>query len=87
MPAKGITTPSDDPLRRTVRGAIQVGIVQIVLNVYQAFAPHPLTIEQYGVLTVAGTAAFTLLMNYLEDNTPLPAVFKAPPSTGENPVP
>ena len=82
-----IRTPSSDKWRRTARGLIQVGLIQAVLQAYNAFAPTPLNDVQYATLTTLLTALFTLAMNWAEDETSFPAIFKAPPSTGENPVP
>lgn len=38
-------------------------------------------------LAAAVIAAFTLVQNLLEDHTAMPALFKAPASEGENPIP
>lgn len=81
-----IRTPSADKWNRTIRTLIQVGIVQLLLQGYNAFAGHPLTNEQYAVVTALGTACLTLIQNFLEDETPFPAMGKTPPSTGQNPV-
>lgn len=56
-----------DRWSRTVRTLIQVGIVQILLQTYQAFSPVPLNEGQYAALTTLGTTLLTLTLNWLED--------------------
>lgn len=86
MPTR-ITTPPLDKFSRTVRTILQVGLWQLVLQAYNAFAAVPLNEAQYAILTTLGTACLTLLQNYLEDAGAIPSYGKSPPSTGQNPQP
>lgn len=61
-----------DKWSRTIRTLIQVGVVQLILQAYNAFAPGPLTNEQYAVVTALGTALLTLIQNWLEETDALP---------------
>lgn len=58
-----------DKWSRTVRTLIQVGVIQVVLQVYQAFAPVPLNDTQYAALTTAGTVLLTLAQNWIEETS------------------
>lgn len=76
-----------DAQRRAVRTLLQVSAVQILLQTYNAFAPNPLTNEQYVALTALGSMLVTFGQAWLEDNTRFPALLKAPTSPGQNPIP
>lgn len=76
-----------DAQRRAVRTFVQVGLVQALLALYNAFAPTDLTVEQTTAITLVATPVVGFIQNWLEDNTSAPALLKAPASRGENPVP
>lgn len=76
-----------DAQRRALRALIQIGFVQALIQLYQAFAPVRLTADQVQALTVVATPLLAFGQNWLEDNTSAPALLKAPPSPGQNPQP
>lgn len=47
----------------------------------------PVTTEQFAAVTAVLLPVVTALLNALEDQGTIPAVWKAPASDGENPVP
>lgn len=77
----------NDATRRGLRTLLQVGLVQAVIQFYNAFASTDLTPEQTAAITTLATPLLAFIQNYLEDNTPMPALFKAPASDGQNPKP
>lgn len=81
---------NNDALRRGFRTLIQVSLVQGLMQLWNAFAPPlpaDLTLEQMSAITVVGTPIVTFAQNWLEDNTSLPALLKAPASPGQKPTP
>lgn len=86
MPRAGVRVANADKWHRAIRTLVQVGIVQLLLQGYTAFAAHPLTTEQYAFVTALGTTVLSLAQNWLEDGTDLPSFGKSPPSTGANPA-
>ena len=75
-----------DAQRRALRSLFQVGVVQGLMLLYNAFAAVPLTANQTTAITVAITPLFVFAQNWLEDNTRMAAVGKAPASPGQNPT-
>lgn len=53
--------------QRGVRTVVQVGLVQIVLQTYQAFAAVPLNEQQYAALTTLLTTLLTIAQILAED--------------------
>jgi hypothetical protein len=79
-----------DAQRRALRTLIQVGFVQALMQLWNAFSPPlpaDLTPEQMIAITTIGTPLVAFAQNWLEDNTTAPALLKAPASRGENPMP
>jgi hypothetical protein len=76
----------NDATRRSLRTFLQVGVVEGVLQLLEAFG-LALTADQHAAIIVVATPLLTLAMNLLEDNTNMPAVLKAPASEGQNPAP
>lgn len=76
-----------DAQRRAIRSFLQIGFVQAVLVLYNAFAEVDLTADQVSAITLVATPLLVLGQNWLEDNTAFPALGKAPASPGANPVP
>lgn len=76
----------NDATRRGLRTLLQVGVVAGVLQLLKAFGVN-LTQDQHAAIIVVATPLLTAAQNWLEDNTPLPAVLKNPASGGQNPVP
>ena len=76
-----------DATRRGLRSLLQVGLVQAAIVLYNAFAVVELTSEQAGAITLFATPLLAFAQNWLEDNTSMPAVGKAPASPGSNPTP
>lgn len=90
-----------DPIRRALRTALQTFVAAFsisllgFINDVQAWASDKgafPAVDTLGkalmaslVAAVAGLVSFGV--NALEDNTPMPALLKAPPSPGVNPVP
>lgn len=61
-------------------------MVEGVLQLLRAFGVD-LTEEQHAAIVVVATPLLTALQNWLEDNTAVPAILKAPASSGQNPAP
>lgn len=76
-----------DAQRRALRSFLQIGFVQAILVLYNAFAEVDLTAEQVSAITLVATPLLVLAQNMLEDGTSFPALLKAPASVGTNPVP
>jgi hypothetical protein len=77
----------NDPTRRAIRTLVQVGLVQGVLQLWNAFAPTKLTVDQAAAITLVATPLVGFIQNMLEDSAGMPALLKAPASSGQNPVP
>lgn len=84
---KGGLTLGSDPLRRGLRGLLQIGTVQAAMGLYNAFAVTPLNATQMVAITMTATPLLIFGQNWLEDNTAFPAIGKAPASGGQEPVP
>lgn len=87
-----------DALRRTLRTLIQVAIAAAgtaliaVINGWNITPQHSPSLGDLkgGAVYVVGAVAVAVAtygMNHLEDSGLLPAILKAPPSPGANPVP
>ena len=76
-----------DAQRRAVRSLLQVGLVQALIQLYNAFAPNKLTPEQASAITAVMTPLVVFAQNWLEDNTQMWAMLKSPASPGANPKP
>lgn len=66
--------------RRALRTLIQVGLVQAIIQLYNAFSPHPLNAEQVSAVTAVATPLLAFGQNWFEDNTTAPALLKPPPA-------
>jgi hypothetical protein len=80
-----------DAQRRAIRSLLQVGFVQALIQLYNAFAPTDLTSEQAGAITLVATPLLVFAQNWLEDRgnigaIQIPSYGKSPASTGANPV-
>lgn len=78
-----------DAQRRAIRTLLQAISAAVLIGLYQAFAPaqYQLNVTQVAALTAILTPVVAFAQNWFEDNTNLPAVLKAPPSSGQNPTP
>lgn len=83
-----------DPIRRAIRGWFQTFLGSIitsgVLSTFEAEGVVDWAVLKKALISaaVAGVVAVvTLIQNVLEDHTTMPALLKAPPSPGVNPVP
>jgi len=76
-----------DAQRRALRSLLQVGLVQALIALYNAFATNDLTTEQVTAITLTVTPLLVFGQNWLEDNTSAPAILKSPASSGKNPEP
>lgn len=86
MSKSRISTESD-PLRRSLRSLLQVGLLQGLLQLYNAFAAVPLTADQNAAIMVVGTPILAFAQNLLEDSGYIPSLLKAPASSGADPIP
>lgn len=77
----------NDATRRGLRSLLQVGIVQALIGLWNAFATNDLTTEQVTAITLVATPLLSFAQNLLEDQTSFPAFLKSPASAGANPVP
>lgn len=75
-----------DAFRRAARGTIQIGLAEGIVQFVEAFFAK-LDEGKHIALLWLLTTVVTFVQNWLEDNTPVPALLKAPPSSGVNPVP
>lgn len=75
-----------DAVRRGLRGLIQSAFASAILTLLIAFGVQ-LTDAQVVAIMGVLTPLIGFVQNLLEDNTDFPAVLKAPPSGGQNPVP
>jgi hypothetical protein len=69
----------NDPTKRALRTFVQVGLVQALIALYNAFAPQPLTIAQISAITLVATPLVVLAQNLLEENGTIPSFGKTPP--------
>lgn len=76
----------NDPIRRALRGLLQLGVAETLVQFIEAFLVHLDEAQHVALLGVINLAV-TFGQNWLEDNTTVPALLKAPPSPGVNPVP
>jgi hypothetical protein len=76
-----------DAQRRGLRSLLQVGFVQALMVLYNAFASTDLTADQVAAITLVATPLLAFGQNWAEDNTSVPSILKAPASSGQNPVP
>ena len=76
----------NDATRRAIRSAVQIGLVQAVIQFAVAFGAE-LTANQIAAITTLATPILALIQNLLEDQTSFPALLKAPASSGQNPTP
>lgn len=77
-----------DAQRRALRTLVQVGLVQALIQLYNAFAPvqYDLTLEQQSAITVVATPIVVFIQNWLEDNTSVPTLLKGDgPSSTDTP--
>ena len=77
-----------DALRRGVRAGIWFSVATFLIEGVELFNLYDFTEAQAQWLTVALGVLLTLAINFAEDNIRwFPALLKAPPSSGQNPVP
>lgn len=76
-----------DPQRRSLRAFLQIGFVQALIQLWNAFAEVDLTAEQVTAITIVVTPLLVLGQNMLEDVGAIPALVKAPASSGVHPLP
>jgi hypothetical protein len=78
-----------DAQRRGLRTLIQAVPAAVLVSGWNLFAPSNLQLNpaQLAFVVAIVTALLTFGQNWLEDNTSVPALLKAPASRGENPVP
>lgn len=86
MPSR-VQVNQSDKYYRAIRTLLQVGLVQGLIQLWNAFAAHPLTPEQVIAITVVATPLISFGQNLIEDTTSVPSLLKSPPSTGQNPQP
>ena len=55
-----------------------MGLVQGVIQLYQAFAPVKLNVEQASAITVVATPLLGFVQNLLEDRDAIPKLLKPP---------
>lgn len=75
-----------DAQRRALRTLLQVGTIQAIILLLKQFNIINWTVEQQAAVTTLGGLLISFVHNWLEDNTSMPAVLKAVPSSGQNPV-
>lgn len=75
-----------DALRRALRTGFQFIVAGGLTAVINEFATD-LTGQQQALVQGLNMLLVTFAQNWLEDNTSVPALLKAPASEGENPVP
>lgn len=83
-----------DALRRAVRTALQAFLGNLVASGVLSAAQESGVVDwsaaKKAVMAAAASGVIgmvSFVMNVLEDNTPTPALLKAPPSSAANPVP
>lgn len=86
LPTVGYLMKLSDAQRRAFRTLLQVGTVQAVIVFLTAFHIVAWTTEQQAAVTTLATLVLAFVHNWLEDNTQMPALLKAVPSPGQNPV-
>lgn len=79
----------NDPIRRGLRTLLQalIALAAGVPTIAAAFDLEAATVAQVGAVLAVATAIITAVVNGLEDRGAIPALLKAPPSAGANPVP
>lgn len=75
-----------DPVRRGFRTFLDIAFVEAVIQLAIAFGVG-LTEAQHAAVLVIAPFFVSAIKNALEDAGTIPALLKAPPSPGENPVP
>ena len=76
-----------DALRRGVRAGIWFSVATFLIEGVEVFNLYDFTDAQAQWLTVALGVLLALAINFAEDNIQwFPALLKAPPSSGQNPV-
>lgn len=75
----------NDATRRAIRTFVQIGLVQAILVLYNAFATTDLTAEQATAITLVATPLVVLVQNLLEDRGTIPSFGKSPASAGAEP--
>lgn len=66
---------------------MQVSFVGVVITMLSAFDIIHWSSEQTAAVIACATPIVVFIQNLLEDNTSMPALLKAPASSGENPTP
>ncbi len=77
----------NDATRRAVRTFVQVGLVQGLIALYNAFAPQPFTLAQVSAITLVATPLVVLVQNLLEEKGTIPSFGKTPPPVVPPPDP
>ncbi len=67
-----------DATRRAIRTFVQVGLVQGVMLLWNAFAPVQLSALQMIAITTVATPIVGLIQNLLEDAQVIPPLLKPP---------
>lgn len=80
-------TDMTDPQRRALRTLLQAAVGAIGAGLINLLAPKGISPEWLAVIGVVLTTLFTQIQNSLEDAGTIPALLKAPASSGENPIP
>jgi hypothetical protein len=75
-----------DPVRRGFRTFLDVAFVEACIQFAMAFG-LALTEAQHAAILVIAPFFVSAFKNMAEDSGYLPALLKAPPSPGENPIP
>lgn len=76
----------NDATRRSIRGLLQIAVVEAFLRVLEAFGV-PINEDQHAAILVLASPLVAFAQNMLEDRAGLPALLKAPASEGQNPIP
>lgn len=78
-----------DAIRRSLRTLAQalIALAAGVPTIAAAFDLDAGTVARVGAVLAVATAVITAAVNALEDRGTIPALLKAPPSAGANPVP
>lgn len=77
MPKRPVTQKAD-PVRRASRTLFQAGTVQALIQLWNAFSPTDITIEQAAILTTLGTPLVSFIQNLLEEQQVVPTMLKGP---------
>ena len=76
-----------DSTRRALRTLVQVSFVGVIITLLSSFEVINWTAQQTAAVMAFATPVVVFIQNLLEDNTSVPALLKAPASSGENPTP